>query len=376
MGNYTATASFDGNKYFRNDESSADFKVKANADPCLSIKVDDIYVGQQAVAVVDANESFNGDVNVQFNTLGSSYTVNLVNGHGSVAIDDLAAGNYTATVSFEGDDTYMADEASTDFAVKEKLNPNLKVSASNIVYGGKATVTVSADAKFSGTVAVSAGTKNFNVKVTNGKGTATVSGLAVGTYTIKASSAASETYNASTASSTFKVNKANAKIIAKAKTFNYGVKTKIYSVSLKSSQGAALKNQKITMKLNGKTYSAKTNAKGVASFIITNLNKVGTKTAVISYAGDKNYNKVSAKAKITVKFVTMKLGCKDKTLVKKLQRALKKNHFYIKYNRRNLIVDGIYRFFTKWAVKKYQLAKGLRATGNVDLKTALRLKII
>ena len=41
--------------------------------------------------------------------------------------------------------------------------------------------------------------------------------------------------------------------------------------------------------------------KGVATFKITKLTKVGKNNAVISYVGDKTYNKLSKKVKITVK---------------------------------------------------------------------------
>jgi phosphatidate phosphatase APP1 len=62
-----------------------------------------------------------------------------------------------------------------------------------------------------------------------------------------------------------------------------------------------MKNTKVTLKVNKKTFTAKTNSKGLASFKITNLSKKGKFTAVIKYAGDKYYNKLSKKATITVK---------------------------------------------------------------------------
>ena len=61
-----------------------------------------------------------------------------------------------------------------------------------------------------------------------------------------------------------------------------------------------MKSTKITLKVNGKTYSAKTNSKGVATFKITNLKKKGTFKTVIKYAGSKYYNKVSKTIKIKI----------------------------------------------------------------------------
>ena len=95
--------------------------------------------------------------------------------------------------------------------------------------------------------------------------------------------------------------KATPKITAKKKAFKKNVKTKKYAVTLKNSKGQAIKNTGITLKVNGKTYTAKTNSKGQATFKITNLNKKGTFTAVVKYAGDKCYNAKTVKPKITIK---------------------------------------------------------------------------
>ena len=62
-----------------------------------------------------------------------------------------------------------------------------------------------------------------------------------------------------------------------------------------------MKNTKLTLKVNGKTYSATTNAKGQATFKITKLTKKGKFTAVVKFAGNKYYNAKTVKPKITVK---------------------------------------------------------------------------
>ena len=62
-----------------------------------------------------------------------------------------------------------------------------------------------------------------------------------------------------------------------------------------------MKNTKVTLKVNGKTYSAKTNSKGQSTIKINKLTKKGKFTATIKYAGNKYYNAKTVKAKITVK---------------------------------------------------------------------------
>lgn len=62
-----------------------------------------------------------------------------------------------------------------------------------------------------------------------------------------------------------------------------------------------MKYTKVTLKINGETYSAKTNRYGVAAFKIIKLFKKGRFTAVVNYAGSSYYYAVSKKVIITVR---------------------------------------------------------------------------
>ena len=102
--------------------------------------------------------------------------------------------------------------------------------------------------------------------------------------------------------------KKSTRIVVKAKTFKAKAKTKKYSVTLKTIKGLSANGKvylkagkKITLKLNGKTYTAKTNSKGKATFKLK-ITKKGKFTAKITFAGDNSmYKKSTAKAKITIK---------------------------------------------------------------------------
>lgn len=80
-----------------------------------------------------------------------------------------------------------------------------------------------------------------------------------------------------------------------------------------------MKNKIVILIVNGKKYGAKTNNKGIATFKLTKLTGVGKYNAIIKYGGDKYYNKVTKKVKITVKltFKTVSKGSMDKATVKK-----------------------------------------------------------
>ena len=102
-----------------------------------------------------------------------------------------------------------------------------------------------------------------------------------------------------------------------------------------------------------------------------------TETKVVSKKTmEKPKNAVKASSKKKTTFKTISKGSKDKAMVKKIQKALKKNGYYLKYKGHKLKVDGRYGFYTFRSVKQFQKAKKLKVTGNVDEETAEKLKLI
>ena len=116
-----------------------------------------------------------------------------------------------------------------------------------------------------------------------------------------------DNYDATMSVYSITTNKKPVKIVASAKKFKASAKTKKYTVTLKSVKGASIdgktyfgKGKKVTLKLNGKTYSAKTNSKGQATFTLK-ITKKGKFTASIKYDGSTTYKSVSKSVKITIK---------------------------------------------------------------------------
>ena len=117
-----------------------------------------------------------------------------------------------------------------------------------------------------------------------------------------------ETHEAAFVAFNFKLDKKPISISAAAKSYKASTKTKKYTVTLKTKKCASKdgkvylnKGKKVTLKVNGKTYSGKTNAKGQVTFKITNLKKKGKFTALIKFAGDKTYKCASKKVTLTIK---------------------------------------------------------------------------
>ena len=96
-----------------------------------------------------------------------------------------------------------------------------------------------------------------------------------------------------------KITKKKTKITAKSKTFKSKTKTKKYTITLKTGK-TPLKNKKIKLRLRGKTYSAKTNKKGKATFKLKIIKK-GRFKATVRFYGDKYYKATKKTVYIKIK---------------------------------------------------------------------------
>ena len=376
--NTTAEIHYRGDDNYCNASTSILIVVnpKEKKNATMIVDAAPITVGENATVSVTLPEDATGDV-----TVGSE-VVPLVNGTASVILTNLPVGNTTVPVIYSGDDNYNPISESAQIIVNKKTS---KLAASDVTTTYKIskdlviTLTDAANTAI-GNVQVTVdlnGIKNYTTDA-NGQIKIAITGLTPKTYTAKITFGGTENYTTASAQAKVIVKKATPKMTAKAKTFKDTDKTKKYIVILKDNKGQAIKNAKVSLKVKGKTYTAKTNTKGQATFNLKKLTKTGKYKAVITYNGNQYYNKLSKKATITVKntFKTVSKGSKDHAMVKKIQRALKNKGYYLSYNGHYLMVDGIYEIYTKWAVKEFQKDNHLKVTGSVDYNTAKKLKII
>ncbi len=146
-------------------------------------------------------------------------------------------------------------------------------------------------------------------RVTNkdGKAGIKISLAKANTYNYAFSFQGDDKYDASKVfSSKVTITKKKTTISAKNKSFKAKTKTKTVKVTLKTIKNkyngkTYLKaGKKLTLKVKGKTYTAKINKKGVATFKIK-ITKKGKYTAKIKFAGDKTYKASSKSIKINIK---------------------------------------------------------------------------
>ena len=284
-------------------------KVISPVDPALTISVSNITEGASAVITITTNETFNGNVLVKIET--ANYTVSVVNGTGSAQVTGLAVGTHNATAIFEATDAFLASEKNTIFTVKAKVATAITASALTTTYATSKNIIVtlkdSNGNALTGKDVIIVLNGATKIVKTNDKGQAT---LAIGTalapkaYLVTLSFAGDANYVKSTGTVKVTVNKAKPVLTAKKKTFKVK-KAKKYTVALKTDKKKALKKVKVTLtgKFKGKKIkiTVKTNAKGKATFNLKKLTKKGKFKATIKFAGNKYYNAVTKKVKLTVK---------------------------------------------------------------------------
>lgn len=211
-GNYSVAVSFAGNDKYSPVNATTAFEVK-KADVELTVRADDISYGESAVCDVTLGD-VTGPVDITIN--GEQYTVDLVDGKGSVTVPGLNAGDYNITASFAGNDNYNPASANSSFNVA-KIKPKLVIVIDNITYGDVAVANVylndrivartfvrlaSAGSEY---VNVTVDGKTYEVPISNGFGSQDIPGLAPGTYEGKAAYAGDENYLPAENSTTFTV---------------------------------------------------------------------------------------------------------------------------------------------------------------------------
>ena len=221
------------------------------------------------------------------NVDGVPYTQTLVNGKATVSIPELSEGSHNITVTYSGDNKY-AQITKSSVVVKEHV-PVIKLTASNLsmLYTAgkyfKVRLTSDGNALPNQKVKITINGKTYT-KTTDKSGYASLKiSLPPKAYTVKA------TYGNLTITKKVTVKSIIQEKNINAKKSSKSIKIK---VTLKKVNKKYLKNKKVTLKFNKKTFKAKTNKKGVVTFTIKknvyNKLKANKKyTYQVIYAKDK-----------------------------------------------------------------------------------------
>ena len=232
--------------------------------------------------------------NLTVNINGENYTQKIVNGKANIDIDDLPSGSYEATIYYSGNSKFYPCMIKESFVIPKPIlsaqNLAIQYSSSKmymvkVTRGGKPITGKIVTFNING--------KIKTVKIDN-KGYASVK------INLPPKSKA-YTITAKYLGITIK-NKITVKSIVVAKNLKVkktAKKLKI-KVSLKKVDNKYLKGKQVSLKFSGKTYKAKTDKKGVATFTIKN-SVIKKLKAGKKYTYKVTYLKETSSKKITIK---------------------------------------------------------------------------
>ena len=291
-GDYSVFAYYNGDKYYKTSYNSTTFNV-AKLASSIAVSVDDIKVGEDAVISIAVPEITSGVVSV---TVGDAiYNVAVVDGKGSLILSGLASGSYDVVAKFNGDDKYLASEASAKFNVA-KLASTTTVNVSDIKVGEDAVISIAVPEITSGVVSVTVGDAIYNVAVVDGKGSLILSGLASGSYDVVAKFNGDDKYLASEDSAKFNVTKLASTIDIAVDNIKVGEDAVIGVALPEDATGDVI------ISVNGKNYTVMTKY-GMASVIISDLAN-GTYSVDVFYNGDDIYAPIKNSTAFTVSKVS------------------------------------------------------------------------
>ncbi|WP_298534861.1 Ig-like domain repeat protein [uncultured Methanobrevibacter sp.] len=216
-----------------------------------------------------------------------------------------------------------------------------------------------------------------------------------GTYNVDIFYLGDDNYRGADATAKVTINKIKTALTASGKTFLATATTKKLTATLKDANGNALAKKTVTFTVNGKTYKATTNAKGVATVKLA-LKAAKTYTVSIKFAGDSVYAastksvKVKLnkeKTKITAPKKTFKRTAKTKKVVitlknskgkaiakKKVTLIVNKKKYTVKTNKKGkatfkvkLTKKGTFKYTAKFAGDT-QYKAVTKKTGKIRIK--------
>lgn len=326
-GNHSVVVVYEGDGTHAAAHGVARFNIAEKSTVPISSEFNDIVIGDDfTVSLVLKNENGNviANVPVTYSIDGVKATKN-TDSKGSLVITGKSGA--VIDIEYEGNDTVIGTSKTVELNTKDV--PIVKVSSRFNIAGGVITINgYAVDAKageegiYYSTELLDANGKPIKgvdiefavnnkiyTRTTNDKGGFSpykLNMIRAGRYTMAFFFNGNENYKSAFASVCVDLDKKPITIKASSKTFKASAKSKKYTVTLSTIVGSShdgkvyLSPKKVTLTVNGKTYTGKTNKNGQVTFNLK-ITKKGKYTAKIKYAGDNTYTAKSKSVKITVK---------------------------------------------------------------------------
>ena len=246
--------------------------------PAINVTVEDIKVGEEAIINIELPSDATGSVEVVIGNITQS--ANIKNGKASISIGNLSAGQYTATIQYDGDNKYESAKTTASFNVT-KHESKVDISVDDIEIGKDAVVTVSVTSGATGNVTVIINGKSQVVELKDSKATVTIENITAEDYKIEATYNGDAKYLTSSAVYTFNVNKLPSSITVSADDIKVGEDAVIVASVIPGATG------NVTFTIGDKTETVEIKD-GKATLTVKDLAS-GDYTVSAVYNGDAKY---------------------------------------------------------------------------------------
>ena len=292
-GNHMIMVKYEGSDKYTSVNATKNIKV-AKANASLNVIVNDVDYGN--VYVIDTvltgvnNAKLTENIFVTINN--KNYTVEVVNGKGTLLGDKLGAGVYNFSAIWDGNDNYNLTADSGKFKIN-KINSTVSVGADDIRVGENVTVTVSLASDTTGNVIISVDNQVYNVAIENGSVVKTISDFKAGIYDVFVKYIGDDNYNSAQNTTKFTV--------LKISDYNMDVAVPEAKEGVNSTVVVDLPEDAtgtVTVEIDGENYTANV-TKGTAKVNIPGLG-VGEYNITTIYSGNAKYVSMTKKGNITV----------------------------------------------------------------------------
>ena len=362
-GSYTATVILEDDPVYEDASVEVTFNVSKVAVPADAINATTPENATAPVFTVTLPEDATGYLLLDVN--GSQTHVPLVNGAASVAVpSNLAPGNYSATVTYTGDDKYAPVTTTKEISVASNV-PDSALTIPEDSNTTTPTYAINLPADAGGYLEVDVDGTKYVAPLVNGSASITVPELSEGKHNVTVTYTGDDKYTKVVKSNTLNVNSSASAPVYKI-TENKDVSaiysaTASYKVLVTKDGKAVGAGESVTIKYNGKTYTVKTDSKGYATLKLNTKVKVKKYTITAEYKGVKVTNKVTIKHVIKAKNKKVKKSKKVTkvkiTLNKVNGKVLKAKKLKVKFKGKTYKVKTNKKGVAKWKVKKSMLKK-------------------
>ena len=204
-GNHTIEVIYSGDDNYNGASNSTEISVPKVTNYSIKATSSNIVEGQTETIGIELGIDVDGVVLVTIGDKG--YYANVTAGKGSLLVDNLVKGKYTAVVTYQGNELYGSKSNTTKFTVQAKKNiTDIDITIDIPDNGTNATITVELPEDATGNVTTIIDGKEYNVtNVTNGTAVITITEILPGNHTIEVIYSGDENYTGASNSTNIEV---------------------------------------------------------------------------------------------------------------------------------------------------------------------------